>query len=73
MFISCLHSKIYGQNHRMLPTPSTPVTLIIYPSSPTIQHPSTNIQHPLTPHPHYLSPTTQHSPPITLSPLSNQK
>ena len=34
MFISCLHSKIYGQNHRMLPTPQPPS-----PSLSILHHP----------------------------------
>ena len=34
MFISCLHSKIYGQNHHVSPTTHPPLTLINYPSSP---------------------------------------
>ena len=47
MFISCLHSKIYGQNHHISPTTHPPLTLINYPSSP-------NIYPPLTPHPNPL-------------------
>ena len=47
MFISCLHSKIYGQNHHVSPTTHPPLTLINYPSSPITPSPLSNQEYKL--------------------------
>lgn len=42
MFISCLHSKIYGQNHRMSPTTHPPSPSLTIPHHPTFNTPHPN-------------------------------
>ena len=69
MFLSCLHSKNYGQNHRISPTTQPP--------SPSLPIPHPQHLTPLTPH--YLSLITQHltqvyhplSPNLTVTVLSS--
>jgi len=80
MFLSCLHSKNYGQNHRISPTtqspspslstPHHPIFNIYHPSLPKPHHPPFNTHHPIfnTPHPSLPSPhhptLNTHHPPL---------
>ena len=46
MFISRLHSKIYGQNHHVSPTPQHPSPSLTIPHHPTFNTPHPSPQSP---------------------------